>query len=176
MRARLALICRLAEFTNQYPWQWTCAELEAFFDMLRSGPRPAALSTLRGYQTTMRLFQDFVTDTRYAWPQACRDRFGQAPAVVLHEWNSMVHVGEYEGRPGRRPLTYDEVQVLFDTADQRVDDIRSRGRKGALVVGPGCRGSQEGLRHRPSGDRGSTRGRRPRRPVPCGGCRRGDGS
>ncbi|WP_239133783.1 tyrosine-type recombinase/integrase [Rugosimonospora africana] len=130
----MALIRRLAEFTNQYPWQWACAELEAFFDMLRSAPRPAALSTLRGYQTTMRLFQDFVTDTRYGWPQACRERFGQAPAAVLHEWNSMVHAVEYEGRPGRRPLTYDEVQVLFDTADQRVDDIRSRGRKGALVA------------------------------------------
>jgi hypothetical protein len=44
IRGRLALTRRLAEFTSQYPWQWTCAELEAFFDLLRSGARPAATS------------------------------------------------------------------------------------------------------------------------------------
>jgi integrase len=39
-----------------------------------------------------------------------------------------------EGQPHRRPLTYDEVQALFDAADGRVEEIRSRGRKGALAA------------------------------------------
>ena len=38
------------------------------------------------------------------------------------------------GLPHRRPLTYDEVQALFDAADGRVEEIRSRGRKGALAA------------------------------------------
>ena len=46
----------------------------------------------------------------------------------------MAHVGEYEAQPGRRPLTYDEVQALFDAADARAEEIRARGRKGALTA------------------------------------------
>ena len=41
---------------------------------------------------------------------------------------------EYEGRPGRRALTYDEVQALFDAVDARVAQIRALGRKGALAA------------------------------------------
>lgn len=134
VRARLALTRRLVEFSGLYPWQWTCAEVEAFFDQLRSGDRSLALSTLRCYQVSLRLFVEFVCDARYGWPAMCQRRFGQAPTAVLHEWNSMVHVAEFEGRPGRRPLTYDEVQTLFDAADGRVAAIRRRRSKGATAA------------------------------------------
>ncbi|WP_344867548.1 tyrosine-type recombinase/integrase [Amycolatopsis ultiminotia] len=46
----------------------------------------------------------------------------------------MAHLAELECRPGRRALTYDEVQALFDAADARVEQIRARGRKGALAA------------------------------------------
>jgi site-specific recombinase XerD len=92
------------------------------------------VSTARGYQTTLRLFLEFVTDGRYGWQSVCLQRFGQAPVQLLHEWNSIVHVSDFEGQPGRRPLTYDEIQALFDAADQRVDDIRAHKRKGALAA------------------------------------------
>jgi hypothetical protein len=46
---------------------------------------------------------------------------------------AVVHVSDFEGRPGRRPPTYDEVQALFDAADRRVEEIRKRQRKGALA-------------------------------------------
>jgi site-specific recombinase XerD len=108
--------------------------VEAFFDRLRSGPPPLALSTLRGYQVSLRLFVEFVCDPRYGWPAVCLHRFGQAPTAVLHEWNSMVHAAEFEGRPERRPLTYDEVQALFDAADGRVQAIRCRRHKGATAA------------------------------------------
>ncbi|WP_327130199.1 hypothetical protein OG311_01310 [Streptomyces sp. NBC_01343] len=39
----------------------------------------------------------------------------------------MDHVAELEGRPGRRALTYDELQILFDAADEPVEGIRRRG-------------------------------------------------
>lgn len=57
-----------------------------------------------------------------------------APTQLLHEWNTIVHVTDYEGDPRRRPLTYDEIQALFDAADGRVEQIRANGRKGGLAA------------------------------------------
>jgi integrase len=134
IRSRVDLVRRFAAFTGQYPWQWLPPEVEAFFDRLRSGPRPIQVSTARGYQTTLRLFCDYLVDTRYGWPATCVERFGQAPVQILHEANTIEHVNEYEGQPGRRPLTYDEVQALFDAADARVEEIRARHRKGVVAA------------------------------------------
>jgi hypothetical protein len=96
----------------------------------RSGARyrPCA-----GYQTTLRLFCDYLTDRRYEWVDECQRRFDSVPSQVCHEWNTVAHLSEYEGRPERRPLTYDELQALFDHADARVDRIAAAGRKGALA-------------------------------------------
>lgn len=132
--SRVELVRRLAEFSNQYPWQWQPAEVEAFIGELRSGARPIVVSTARSYQNSLRLFMEYVTDARYGWPQQCHDRFGQVPVQILHEWNTVAHVAEYEGDPRRRPLTYDEVQALFDAADSLVERIRARRRKGALAA------------------------------------------
>lgn len=132
--SRASLVRRFTEFANLYPWQWTPAELEAFTSSLAGGPRPIAVSTVRSYQVTLRLFCEFITDPRYGWAVECQERFGQAPAQICHEWNTVAHAPEYEGRPERRALTYDEVQALFDAADGRVEAIRARGRKGALAA------------------------------------------
>lgn len=134
IQGRVDLVRRLAVFSNQYPWQWRAAEVEAFVDHLRSGPRPIVVSTARTYLCELRLFLAYVTDPRYGWTAQCLDRFGAAPQQVLGEWNTLAHVTDYEGQPGRRPLTYEEVQALFDAADGLVEEIRSRKRKGALAA------------------------------------------
>jgi integrase/recombinase XerD len=126
---RLELARRFAVFTNQYPWQWEPTEAEAF--ITRS---PVAVSTARNYQNTLRLFCGYASDARYGWVSRCPEQFGSAPGQILDEWNTVAHVTEFEGQPHRRPLTYDEVQALFDAADGRVEEIRSRGRKGALAA------------------------------------------
>ncbi|MGH3829825.1 MAG: hypothetical protein ACRDRS_05135 [Pseudonocardiaceae bacterium] len=129
IKPRVDLVRRLARFSNQYPWQWEPAEVEAFIVSLSIVP-----STARNYQNTLRLFCEYATDARYGWPAKCRERFGAAPRQVLHEWNTIAHVADYEGAPGRRPLTYDEIQALFDAADGRVEEIRSQHRKGVLTA------------------------------------------
>ncbi len=134
IKPRLSVVRRFAEFANQYPWQWEPAEVEAFFDHLRAGNPRMTVSTARNYQNALRMFCEYVTDARYGWPGTCVGRFGRAPVQILHEWNSITHASEYEGAPGRRPLTYDEVQTLFDAADGRVEEIRRRRRKGALAA------------------------------------------
>ena len=59
---------------------------------------------------------------------------GVAPSQICHEWNSAVHVADYEGDPRRRPLTREELQAFFDAADDHVDVVVSNARKGALAV------------------------------------------
>jgi site-specific recombinase XerD len=92
------------------------------------------LSTARTYEVTIALFMEFLRDARYGWPAECSQRFGTAPQAVFHEGNSVVHSAEYEGDPRRRPLSYDEVQQLFDAADARPRKVRGQGRKGALTA------------------------------------------
>jgi hypothetical protein len=134
IKPRLSLVRRLATFSNQYPWQWEPAEVEAFFDHIRANNPNFTVSTARQYQNSLRMFCDFICDARYGWLATCQERFGQVPVQILDEHNSIAHVAEFEGQPGRRPLTYEEVQALFDAADGRVDEIRSRRRKGALAA------------------------------------------
>ncbi|MER5387636.1 tyrosine-type recombinase/integrase [Saccharopolyspora sp. NPDC002686] len=134
IKPRVDLVRRLADFSNQYPWQWTASEVECFVDHLRSGDKPIMVSTARGYLASLRLFLDYVTDARYDWPRVCRERFGEIPQQVLNEWNTVTHVAEFEGQPHRRPLTYDEVQALFDAADGLAEEIRAKKRKGALAA------------------------------------------
>ena len=134
IKPRLSLVRRFAAFTGQYPWEWEPAEVEAFFDHIRVKNPAFTVSTGRQYQNSLRMFMDFICDARYGWHATCVERFGQAPAQILHEWNSVAHVTEFEGQPGRRPLTYEEVQALFDAADGRVEDKRARGRKGTLTA------------------------------------------
>jgi site-specific recombinase XerD len=136
IRPRIALVRRLVDFTNAYPWEWRPADAEAFIARLRSpnGRKPIAMSTGRGYETTLALFMEYLTDRRYGWLEVCLERFGDIPQQLFHEDNRVAHVAEYEGRPGRRPLTYDEVQALFDAVDGRVEQARTRGRKGVLTA------------------------------------------
>lgn len=135
IRDRVALVRRMAEFTNDYPWSWQCADAEAFFahlDTVRG--KPLAFSTAAGYQADLRLFCGYVTDPRYGWGEECLRRFGQTPVQLFHEANAIVRAAEYEGDPHRRPLTYDEVQALFDAADALVEQAQAKRRKGALAA------------------------------------------
>jgi len=131
---RVRLLRRFQDFTGEYPWRWTPGDVEEFTTSMVSGTSSRAVSTVRGYQTTLRLFCDYVTDARYDWPQQCVDRFGSAPTQVCHEWNTVAHLADFEGGPGRRPFSHDELQAFFDHADARVEAIVKAGRKGALAA------------------------------------------
>jgi hypothetical protein len=91
-------------------------------------------STLRGYQIAVRLFCGYVTDPAYGWPRECETRFDSYPVQVVHEWNAAVHVQEAESDPSKRAFTRDELQALFDWADDQVGAVRAAGRKGWLAA------------------------------------------
>lgn len=74
---RVRLVRRFAEFTNQYPWQWTPAELEAFTAHLISQEHPAVQSMIRSYHGALRMFCEFLTDGRYGWLTECSSGSGR---------------------------------------------------------------------------------------------------
>lgn len=131
---RMRLVRRFATFTNEYPWQWQPSDLEDWSASLVSRSTPVAASTLRSYQLAVGVFLDYVIDRRYGWHSVCMQRFGRSAIQVCHEWNTLAHTAEYEGRPGNRPFTRDELQLLFDHADECVDRTRRLGRKGWLAA------------------------------------------
>lgn len=131
---RERLIRRFQGFAESYPWEWTPGDVEDFTVSLTSGTGRLALSTIRGYHLILHLFCAYLTDARYEWLTECRDRFGAVPSQVCNEWNTVAHLNEYEGKPQRRPLTYRELQELFDWLDDRVERIVQAGRKGSLIA------------------------------------------
>lgn len=131
---RLRLVRRFVAFTNEYPWQWRPADLEDWTSSLVSGTRPLAHSTVRAYQLALSLFVGYLVDGRYGWTRECLERFGRAPVQICHEWNTVAHLAEFEARPGNRPLTRQELQAVFDFADEQVDRARRLGRKGWVAA------------------------------------------
>ncbi|KRE76717.1 integrase [Arthrobacter sp. Soil761] len=131
-RSNIALVKRFAHFTGEYPWQWQPADVEDFTVSLINRPEPAAHSTLRGYHGMIRTFCSYITDPRYEWPEVCQERFGSYPVQICHDWNTRHHVAEFEGRPAKRALTFDEAEAFFRHADEKVERIIAAGKKGAL--------------------------------------------
>jgi integrase/recombinase XerC len=130
---RRQLVGRFARWTNEYPWRWRPQDMEEWTSTAIS-ERHLAHSTVRQVQVTLSLFMDYVCDSRYGWVSECESRFGTHPSQICHEWNTVAHLTDYEGRPGNRPLTRAELQALFDHADGRVEAVRRRGRKGWLAA------------------------------------------
>ena len=124
---------RFAAWTNEYPWRWRAQDVEEW-TTAAAAERHLAHSTVRGVHLSLRMFMEYVTDVRYEWPAECERRFGTHPVQICHEWNTVGHVADYEGRPTNRPLSRAELQVFFDAADERVVRIRGQGRKGWLAA------------------------------------------
>lgn len=130
---RERLVRRFLEFTNEYPWNWGPGDVDDWTQSLTS-ERQLAPSTIRGYQTDLRLFSEYLTDGRYGWAVECEKAFGTFPVPICHEWNTIAHLNDYEGRPEARPFTRQELQRFLDYADEQVDRAVRVKRKGALAA------------------------------------------
>jgi len=133
---RERLVRRFLEFTNEYPWRWAPAHVDEW-SLTMTGERHLAPSTIRGYQTDLRLFTEFLADNaHYGWVSACEKEFGSGvhPVAIVHEWNSIAHLNSYEGNPEARPFTREELQRFLDYADDQVERAVRAKRKGALAA------------------------------------------
>jgi integrase/recombinase XerC len=131
--ARERLVRRFLEHTNEYPWAWTPGHVDEWSLWLTS-EKHLAPSTIRSYQGSLRLFSEFLIDGRYGWAVACEDAFGTHPVAICHEWNTIAHLNDYEGRPEARPFTREEIQRFLDYADDQVERAVRAKRKGALAA------------------------------------------
>jgi integrase/recombinase XerC len=133
IEARERLVRRFLEFTNEYPWQWGPSHVDEWTVSL-TGESHLAPSTIRGYQTDLRLFSEYLTDGRYGWAVECEKAFGSFPVAICHEWNTIAHLNDYEGNPEARPFTRAELQRFLDYADEQVERAVRAKRKGALAA------------------------------------------
>jgi integrase/recombinase XerC len=131
--ARERLVRRFVAFTNEFPWKWGPGHVEEWTVSLMSEHRLSP-STIRGYQTELRLFSDYLTDGRYGWAVECQEAFGTHPVPICHEYNTIAHLNDYEGDPEARPFTREELQRFLDYADEQVDRAVGAKRKGALAA------------------------------------------
>lgn len=129
---RASMVRRFHEYTGTFPWEWRPADMEEFTVALKGAHR--SLSTIRQFQGAIRVFCEYLTDSRYDWVSICEESFDSSPAQICFQWNTAAHVVDYEGDPGRRALTYEELQTFFDTADARVEAAVSAGKKGAFAA------------------------------------------
>ncbi|OZF41829.1 integrase [Rhodococcus sp. 14-2470-1b] len=128
---RQQVVVRFIDYTNEFPWAWTPAMVEEYFGDLRS-IRRIAHSTIRSYQTSLKLFCSYISNPEYGWDRLCESRFGTHPAQVFFEWNTAAHVQDNEQTPAKRAFTKTELQLLFDHSDAQVETIGATGRKGWL--------------------------------------------
>ena len=126
--ARARLVRRFGLHAGAWPWRWVPGHLESWVSELRGERR--AHSTIRSYQLAVGAFCDYACDPAYGWAASCLAQFASAPSQVCRAENLATHASEYEGRPARRSLTRDELQALFDAADDDVVSIRARAKKG----------------------------------------------
>src|SRR5260221_1566663 len=130
---RERLVRRFQAFTNEFPWQWRPADVDEW-TLTLTAERHLAPATIRGYQTDLRLFSEYLTDARYGWAVACEEAFGTFPVPICHEWNTIAHLNDYEGSPEARPLSREELQRFLDYADDQVERAVKARRKGVLAA------------------------------------------
>ena len=118
VRQREAQVRRFQRWANEYPWAWKAADVEEWTTAAIS-ERHLAHSTVSDY-TTLRLFMEFICDARYGWAEGVRGPVRHPPGANLSRVEHGGALGEDEGRPGNRPLSREELQLLFDYADERV--------------------------------------------------------
>jgi integrase len=140
IRSAVRLVRRVQASAEGWPWEWSAEDLEDFISDLASAPHCRRPATLRNYQSQLRGFLDYLVDERYPWRLVCAGCFGRTPMQLLDADNAIVHVAEHESDPGRRALTRDELQSLFDQCDRRVAGRRALRRKGDGAMFKVCYG------------------------------------
>lgn len=127
------LVRRFVAAVNEYPWLWTSEMIEEFFGDLRV-ERRVTRSTVRSYQGALRLFSGYVCSPDYGWSEQCFALFGTHPVQLLGRWNSAINSQEHAVEPKKRAYTRDELQTLFDYADDVTQTLGESGSKGWLAA------------------------------------------
>ena len=131
VKRRLRTVMRFTDFTGKYPWEWTPADADEFFDHLR-GVNNVAQETARAYQSDIGQFCTYITSDYYEWNDTCLRLFGASMSQIITDINRAKHTQEATMGPTKRAMDLDELQAFFDYADTEVERILRSRRKGAI--------------------------------------------
>ncbi len=132
MAPRLALLRRFREYADSYPWAWGPGDVEDFTVALMSGEQRLGPLDYPGLPPHVaHVLRLPLRPPLRVGPSSAADRFAQVPSQPCHEWNTVAHLNDYEGNPARRPFSYDELEVLFDYLDDRVERVAAFGPQGS---------------------------------------------
>ena len=123
-------VLRFRDHTNDYPWNWSAGDLEAWSSELLTGRQARTVRTLQNH---IGRFLGYLLDPAYEWAAVCEHYFGTHPVQICSEWNTIRQHGEGE-QPGPRPFTRAELGDFFDYCDARVERARRARTKGALAA------------------------------------------
>ena len=130
---RVRQVQAFSDHAGAFPWEWSPQLADEYFADLRA-IRHCSRSTVRGYQVALRGFCSYLADPAYGWTTECEMRFGTHPVQVINEVNAAAHVADIESEPSKRAFTREELQELFDYADDQVAEKRRLGRKGYVAA------------------------------------------
>ena len=132
---RERLVRRFVAFTNEYPWRWLPGHVDEWTQSLMAESHLAP-STIRGYQTDLRLFSEYLCDARYGWVASVREavRAGGAPGADLPRVEHDRPPERLRGQSGGPAVHPEELQRFLDYADEQVERAVRAKRKGALAA------------------------------------------
>lgn len=149
VKRRIRTVMRFADFTGRYPWEWTPADADEFFDHLR-GVNNVAQETARAYQSDLAQFCTFITSEYYEWNDTCLRLFGASMSQTrtrgtrqnvtrsLPQPNE-AHPGGPQGRNwllhGRRADDLDFPFAVTETGDPEAEPV-------IVLPGGPCRGPE----------------------------------
>jgi len=90
-------VLRFRDHTNDYPWNWSAGDLEAWSSELLAGRQARTVRTLQNH---IGRFLGYLLDPAYEWAAVCEHYFGTHPVQVCSEWNTIRQHGEGSS-PGR---------------------------------------------------------------------------
>jgi integrase/recombinase XerC len=67
----------------------------------------------------VRRFLAFTNEYPWQWTAAHVDEWSLSLVAICHEWNTIAHLNQYEGRPEARRFTRTELQRFLGYADEQ---------------------------------------------------------
>jgi len=114
-------------FTHAPPWECEEDDFISWSGYLRN-TRNVERSTLRLYHGAVRRFYEyFVTNTKFS--RIIRKEFNISPSVICDRHVCIAHITETEAsdKTNTEALSYDEIDLLFSTLDNLIDEASAYG-------------------------------------------------
>ena len=110
---RERLVRRFVEFTNEYPWHWLPGHVDEWTQSLDSRGASGAVDDPR-LPDRAAVIQRVSLRRPLRLDCSVRETFGTGnhPVPICHEWNTITHLNDYEGRPEARAFTRAEIAAV----------------------------------------------------------------